>query len=123
MTKTGRDDLISRKAAKEKFNDIPPFIGMTGGCVQQMLDDIPAVEVEPVRHGCEYCSGAFAEYQHTINTKLYINTFGKARTLETECNSCPPYARCSMNGIPVRSAFIINYCPNCGRKLDGDCNG
>ena len=23
MTNTGRDDLISRKAAKEKFNDIP----------------------------------------------------------------------------------------------------
>ena len=35
-------DLISRKAAKEKFDDIPPFIGMTGGCVQQMLDNVPA---------------------------------------------------------------------------------
>lgn len=69
--------------------------------------------------GCEYCSGRFAEYQHTVNTKLYINTFGRARTIETECNPCPPFSQCCMKGIPARSAFIINYCPNCGRNLCG----
>ena len=75
------------------------------------------------KNGCEYCSGEFAEYQYTINTKISINTFGRARTIVTECNPCPPYANCCMKGIPCRSAFIINYCPNCGRKLGGDGNG
>ena len=70
------------------------------------------------RHGCEYCSGDRVEYQRTASTKLYISTLGKARTLAVECNRCPPYAQCSMNGVPVRSAFPINYCPNCGRKLN-----
>lgn len=68
--------------------------------------------------GCEYCAGESKLYQHTYNTKLYINTFGRARTIETECMPCPPYSKCCMNGIPARSAFIINYCPHCGRKLD-----
>lgn len=77
-----------------------------------------ANEKQSEQQGCEYCSGQTAEYQHTCNTKLYINTFGKARMIETECNPCPPFARCCMRGIPARSAFIINYCPNCGRKLE-----
>ncbi len=64
MTKTGKDDLISRKAAKEKFNDIPPFIGMTGGCVRQMLDTIPGVDAIPVNAD---------ELKHLINdTIAYI---------------------------------------------------
>lgn len=74
MTKTGKDDLISRKAAKEKFNDIPPFIGMTGGCVQQMLDDIPAVDaVEVIR--CKDCkhwheeTGWCNKHSHFIGSK------------------------------------------------------
>lgn len=80
-------------------------------------------EAKQPQAGCEYCSGKFAEYQHTVNTRLAISTFGKARTIETECNPCPPYANCSMKGVPVRSAFLINYCPNCGRNLKaGDDN-
>ena len=67
--------------------------------------------------GCEYCNGKRNEYQHTIDTKLSINTFEKARVLETECNRCPPYANCCMKNIPSRSVFLINFCPNCGRKL------
>ena len=68
--------------------------------------------------GCEYCNGKRSEYQHTVNTKLSINTIGKARTLETDSSVCPPYANCCMKNIPARSAFIINFCPNCGRKLN-----
>ena len=68
--------------------------------------------------GCEYCAGETKLYQRTNNTKLYINTLGRARTIETECMPCPPYSKCCMNGIPARSAFLIKYCPHCGRKLD-----
>ena len=66
---------------------------------------------------CEYCNGTKTEYQHTRDTKLFINTFGKATALETECNPCPLYADCCMKNIPTRGAFIIRFCPNCGREL------
>lgn len=66
---------------------------------------------------CEFCNGKESLYQYTNSTKLFINTFGKARTLVTECRSCPPYADCSMKNVPARSAFIINFCPHCGRPL------
>lgn len=42
-------NLINRNAAKEQFNDIPPFIGMTGGCVQQMLDSVPAADAVEIK--------------------------------------------------------------------------
>ena len=87
-------------------------------CLREVQEALERLEAE--KPGCEYCSGQMAEYQYTCNTKLYINTFGKARTIETECNPCPPFSRCSMRGIPARSAFIINYCPNCGRNLEGE---
>ena len=69
-------------------------------------------------NGCEYCNGTEAEYQHTHNTTISLNTFGKARTLLTECKVCPPYANYAMKDIPARSAFIINFCPECGKKLE-----
>jgi hypothetical protein len=122
------NDMISRSALK---NHIMSFAGMftdelgfAVGLAQVIMaiDAAPTVDAEPVQRGCEYCSGRRTEYYHTTNTKLYINTFGNAQVLETECNPCPPYSNCSLRGIPVRSVFIINYCPNCGRKLDGGAN-
>jgi hypothetical protein len=123
------NDLISRSALLESFDVCKVTEYDESGCGVDYLavsvdaiKNAPAVDAEPVRHGCEYCSGRRTEYYHTTNTKLYINTFGNAQALETECNPCPPYSDCSLRGIPVRSAFIINYCPNCGRKLDGGAN-
>ena len=69
---------------------------------------------------CEFCSGSKTLYQYTPETKIYIDTFGSAHVLTTECFHCPPYAKCSMKNIPSRSAFLINFCPNCGRPLNGD---
>ena len=66
---------------------------------------------------CEYCSGVRTLYQQTTTTKLYINKFRAARTIEVECDPCPPYADCCLKNNPARSSFIINYCPNCGEKL------
>lgn len=75
-------------------------------------------EQEQREQGCEYCRGEEALYQHTNTTKLYINTFGRARTLVTECDYCPPYANCSAKNVPARSAFVVKYCPECGRRLE-----
>ena len=68
---------------------------------------------------CKYCAGGESNYQNTHNTKISINTFGDARTLLIECLPCPPYANCGLKDVSIRSAFIINHCPNCGRKLGG----
>lgn len=74
-------------------------------------------EQEQREQGCEYCRGKEALYQHTNTTRLYINTYGQARTLVVECDPCPPYADCALKNNPARSVFIIKHCPECGRKL------
>ena len=66
---------------------------------------------------CKICNGKTTLYQYTANTKLFMNTFGHAATLVTECMGCPPYAECCMKGISTNSAFKINLCPECGRPL------
>lgn len=66
---------------------------------------------------CEYCNGKMTLYQHTNSTKLFMNTFGKAAKLVTECVACPPYADCCMKDISANSAFRIKFCPECGRPL------
>ena len=67
---------------------------------------------------CKYCNGTLALYAETITTKLYINTQNGASAIYTESDGCPKNALCALKGVPNRSAFIINYCPNCGRKLN-----
>ena len=39
---------------------------------------------------CNMCGGKTTLYQHTNTTKLFMNTFGNAATLVTECTACPP---------------------------------
>lgn len=74
-------------------------------------------EVIDVWEPCEMCNGEKTLYQSTNTTKLFMNTFGKAAALVTECVSCPPYANCCMKGISANSAFKIKFCPECGRPL------
>ena len=81
------------------------------------LRPISRERVEKVWGSCKVCNGEMTLYQHTNTTKLHMGTFGKATTLVTECNACPPHADCCMKGISANSAFIINYCPECGRPL------
>ena len=66
---------------------------------------------------CEFCNGKTVLYQYTNSTKLFVNTFGGAATLVTECSDCPPYADCCMKDISANSAFRIKFCPECGRPL------
>lgn len=69
---------------------------------------------------CEYCNGKTTLYQRTNSTKLFMNTFGNAATLVTECVACPPYADCCMKDISANSVFRIKFCPECGRPLTED---
>ena len=83
----------------------------------EALRPITREQLEKVWKPCKVCNGKTTLYQHTNTTKLFMNAFGKAATLVTECNACPPYADCCMKGISMNSAFRISYCPKCGRPL------
>lgn len=84
-----------------------------------MIDSAPTIDAAPVRRGgCEYCNGSGrVPYQETHSVKLYLNSFGDARTIEVEADKCPPMIGCMLSKIPLRSAFIINFCPNCGADM------
>lgn len=59
---------------------------------------------------CEHCAGTVSLYQQTSSTKLVINTMNGASALYVDCMS-------NDSAIPDRSAFVIHFCPNCGRDL------
>lgn len=86
---------------------------LTWVAFSRLTDHIDREAWEP----CEYCNGKTTLYQHTNSTKLFMNTFGKAATLVTECVACPPYADCCMKDLSANSAFRIKFCPECGRPL------
>lgn len=86
------DDLISREEAKALFDDIPFYIGMTGGCVKEMLDNLPSIKVEPVRHGRWV-------YDHWC---------------EFKCSECGEES----NSKPYKGRE--NFCPNCGASMTRD---
>lgn len=66
---------------------------------------------------CPYCEKDAAIYQETHHTNLYIEKFGPLHILKTEVNACPPFVECSRRGEEICAAFIINFCPHCGRDL------
>ena len=119
------------KWLEEIVQDTDTYWGSCSKALQKELDEqkqvfllalsalrpITREQVEEVWKPCKVCNGKTTLYQHTNTTKLFMNTFGKATTLVTECNGCPPYADCCMKGISMNSAFRISYCPECGRPL------
>lgn len=94
----GNKRLIDLDVAKKLFDDIPPFIGMTGKCVQEMLDKAPAVDAVEVVHG---------RWEWLGPNRLVRGCM---------CGTC--------SVCKVRSKYIVNtlLCPNCGAKMDGDGN-
>ena len=120
-----KEEIIKQyEMAVEGGELIAPFMGEDEKELYEMLKaglsalrPITREQVEMVWKPCKVCNGKTTLYQHTNTTKLFMNTFGEAATLVTECMACPPYADCCMNGISANSAFKINFCPNCGRPL------
>lgn len=64
-----------------------------------------------IEKGCEYCNDGKTLYQKITGTMLYINCSNGARAL---------YFETEFAGVSINSAYIINYCPNCGRKLKSE---
>ena len=87
-------EYIERGAAKALFNDIPPFVGMTGKCVQDMLDKVQAADVVEVKHG------------RWLYKRCVVFDCTKDLYRCSECNT----------SWDAKS----HYCPNCGAKMDGE---
>ena len=69
--------------------------------------------------GCSVCNpDSKSVYQKTRYISVTINTRDGASALNVDCDGvCPDNAHCALKNVPAKSAFIINYCPECGRKL------
>ena len=97
-------EYIERDMYYQKINglskggcgDYPLYCLAINDCMN-VLDEMPAADVEPVKHG------------HWINENFY-----------THCSACGKMAIYDKYGQEVES----DYCPNCGAKMDGgDLNG
>lgn len=93
--------LIDAAALRVQFDDIPPFIGMTGGCVQQFIDKAPTVDAVEVVHG-----------------RWITDGLGDGERI---CSVCRRYALYTHRNR--YDQYLTIYCPNCGAKMDGDVDG
>lgn len=95
-------DYISREAAltelqnPELFNVSPRFL--------QILRDLPAADVEPVRYG---------RWEECDWVDVDEHGFGTIRTFKAglRCNQCACVFK-------KKLLWKRNYCPNCGSKMD-----
>lgn len=71
-----------------------------GVTLQSIIDKMPTVDAEPVRHG-HWC--VTQAYPHTVYCSECFKRFAQAHWQVWEDGSLPR-----------------DYCPNCGAKMDGD---
>lgn len=62
------------------------------------------MNISKFNNGCEFCTNGLKLYQETAGSKIFINCSKGARALYVDTQS-------------VNTAYVINYCPNCGRDL------
>ena len=92
---------------------------------QDLLDQAPSVDAEPIRHGhwiwCETISDEYPEYPcELIDEGWSCSVCGKylMRYLQSNFPDIPEYAECISDEMPT-----IERCPHCGAKMDGDSYG
>lgn len=98
------NDLIRREDAIRAGREIPDLIFdhyFGEGDVEALMNAIPAVDAEPVRHGRWIDNG---DYVTTAYGSLDVNV----------CSNC---------NAEVTIDHYDSYCPNCGAKMDGDVIG
>ena len=72
---------------------------------------------------CEYCKDwreRATLYQTGQYCEIYIGKYLErpALGIGNIRKGCPQYADCSAKNWTPHQVFIINYCPNCGEKMD-----
>ena len=92
-------EYIDREAAVDAVADIyydTPGINLTAEKFEAAINGIPAADVAPVRHG------------------RWIDAYP-----DIEPNPMCMYGICSECGFEQGISKYLNYCPNCGAKMDG----
>ena len=89
--------MIDANDLRTQFDDIPPFIGLSGGLVQQYIDKAPTVDAVEVKHG-QWIN------KSTIKPPFFDYRF--------DCSVCG----CTFYHAGIDS---FAYCPFCGAKMDG----
>lgn len=76
------------------------------GCMNNVLDAVPAVDAGPVVHG---------RWEDVKETSLYVPDMKYTVTHTTEtCSSC----KVRIGFIGSKPYLYDNICPNCGAKMD-----
>lgn len=104
-----KSDVIAyiRKEAKEAqsaFEELGGESGIIAEAFEDLaneLEDFPATDVAPVRHG------AWISWDEADNLIPSPHRH--------ECSACHDVAQVLVNGVELLS----DYCPNCGAKMDG----
>jgi len=104
-----KDDLISRAAAIEAFDDerVDRNYGdVSPESVIEVIESIPAVDVTPVVHG------------RWIETSIPANTTGHGGVGQDKkkgrlCSNC----KCAFDAVLL---WCDSFCPNCGARMDGE---
>ena len=83
------EDAISREEAKKKFDGLLPNIGLTGGCVQKMLDELPPIQPK-VKAGKWIRQQSHLDYTHTYE----CSECGRTIYAEDDDLTDFPYCHC-----------------------------
>ena len=109
------DDYISRKAAREAFENADADVCESypdGACdwgfgmknIQEVIDGIPAADVEPVRRGRWKC--------------VYDDSTGETDITCSHCKNTRTVNGCFVSTDGKSCYFEDDYCPSCGSKMD-----
>jgi hypothetical protein len=83
------EDAISRAEAKKKFDGLLPNIGLTSGCIQKMLDELPPIQ-----------------------PKAKVGKWIRVDKTKVKCSECD-----ITHFIAQYPMGEIKYCPNCGAEM------
>lgn len=109
------DDYISRKAAREAFENADADVCESypdGACdwgfgmknIQEVIDGIPAADVEPVRYGRLEC--------------VYDDSTGETDITCSHCKNTRTVNGCFVSTDGKSCYFEDDYCPSCGAKMN-----
>lgn len=109
------DDYISRKAAREAFENADADVCESypdGACdwgfgmknIQEVIDGIPAADVEPVRRGRWEC--------------VYDDSTGETDITCSHCKNTRTVNGCFVSTDGKSCYFEDDYCPSCSAKMN-----
>ncbi len=101
------NDIISRSALKKAFEDTVCIEPMPYAFVKQIIDNAPTVE----QNWRFYYDHGYAQAKRDFE-----RPHGKWEQVSSQVVHC---SCCNKNSIDMSTYVKMNYCPNCGAKMDG----